>query len=532
MIRFEDVTFCYPQKDLYNKISFEIETGEHAVLIGSNGTGKSSLLKLIMDTDRYTYEGKIIKDAGARIGFIDQYVKHGSEEMTSFEFLAKPFIELQKKADEACAVLETAEDMEAAYGAYQVCLDEIDAVDGYNYESNIYKELAAAGLTDIAELPVTNISGGEYKLLAIIRGMLLKPQLLIMDEPDVFLDFENLIGLMKLINSYEGTLLAITHSRLLLNNCFDKILHIENEELQEFPGTYREYNDAMLETKINMLETASKFDDFLDIQRENIERMRKEATDKPDPRKGRQLKARVSYMERLQKKKGKYPFIEDHGEGFVFPEVEVPEFPGADPIISVKDYSLIYDKQILSGVNFKIFRGEKVAIVGNNGTGKSSLLRDVYHSFSVTNPGEAVFFKQIYDADARDNMSGGERNAAQLREICESGASVLFLDEPTSHLDIYSQIALEKAVNAYKGTVIMVSHDFYTVTDCVDRILILENGTLREMSGRSYRKSIYKKYFGADVFEEEKRRKEKEMRINALIKSRKYEEARAVFNEK
>ena len=108
---------------------------------------------------------------------------------------------------------------------------------------------------------------------------------------------------------------------------------------------------------------------------------------------------------------------------------------------------------------------------------------------------------------------------------------MIFLDEPTSHLDTYAQIALEKALDEYRGTVIMVSHDFYTIANIAQRILILENGTLREMSGRSYRRSIYKKYFESDIFEQERIRKEKEIRINALLKAGRYEEARAVLEK-
>ena len=228
MIKFTDVSFGFPQKDLYNEICFEIVAGDHAALIGSNGTGKSTLIDMIINTDDYLYDGKIEKDEAARIGYIPQFVKHETEDISSFDFLAKPFVELQQKSEAICAEMENAEDMDEVYGRYQKVLDEMDAIDAYNYDSNIRKELAIAGMTALEDTSVKKISGGEFKLLAIIKSMLLKPQLLIMDEPDVFLDFENIIGLSKLINNYEGTIIAISHNRLLLSQCFNKILHLEN----------------------------------------------------------------------------------------------------------------------------------------------------------------------------------------------------------------------------------------------------------------------------------------------------------------
>ena len=128
-----------------------------------------------------------------------------------------------------------------------------------------------------------------------------------------------------------------------------------------------------------------------------------------------------------------------------------------------------------------------------------------------------------------DVLSGGERNIKQLRALCESDAEILFLDEPSSHLDTYAQIALEKAIKEYQGTVLMVTHDFYTVANCADRILLLENGTVREQSGRAYRKSIYKKYFESDIFEAERIRVEKEVRIHALLRDGKWKEAKNVL---
>lgn len=526
MIKFTDVSYGFPQKDLYNKICFEIEEKDHAVLIGSNGTGKSTLIDMIIHTEDYLYDGKIEKDDKVRIGLVSQFVKHDMDEMTSFEYLAMPFIELQKKADAVCEKMQTAENMEAAYEEYQACLDEIEAVDGYNYEVNIKKELAVAGVSHLENNSIHQISGGEFKLLSIIRNMLLKPQLLIMDEPDVFLDFENLIGLARLINHYEGTLLAITHNRLLLSQCFQKVLHLENEELQEFPGTFAEYNQAMLETKIEMQEQATKDAQLIEVQKKYVEKLRADATRIASPVKGRQLKARATYLARLQARQCKNPFIEDRDFELQFPDVET----GVS--ISVKNYSLVYEKELLSNVSFDIMPGAKVAIVGANGTGKSSLLRDIYHMLSQDEEkkDKVALFTQIYEQDETQKLSGGERNIAKLKEIADSNASILLLDEPTSHLDTYAQIALENAIRDYKGTVLMVSHDFYTIANCADQILSLEDGTVRETSARAYRKSIYKKYFDSDIFEQERVRREKEIKINALLKEGKYAQAREVLS--
>lgn len=532
MIKFKDVVFVYPTKDILDGITFEIERGDHAVLIGSNGSGKSTLVKLMLDPDIYTYEGDIHKDENMRIAYVDQFVDHEDSDVTAYDFLAEPFIELQARIDETCAKMADEDAPDDIFDRYQECLDEMDAVDGYNYDSNIHKELAVAGISHVADVPVNKISGGEFKLLSIVRSMLMKPQLLVMDEPDVFLDFENLVGLMKLINDYDGTILSITHNRLLLSQCFNKVLHLENEKLQQFPGTYAEYNRAMLETKLEMHELTSKFDDFIAEQRVLVEKMRKEATETTDSKKGKQLRARSSYLDRIIAMREDYPFLETDKYDFSFPEVGESEADDhGQNTVSIKDYSLSFEREILRDVNFDIACGDKVAFVGANGTGKSSLLKDVYKLLSDENPDNIRMFSQIYD-DGHSTLSGGERNLKQLEEICESEAGILILDEPTSHLDIYAQAALERAIKAYKGTVLMVSHDFFTVTGCADRIMLLENGTLREQSPRAYRKSVYKKYFDSDIFETERIRKETEMRVNALIADKKYDEARELLKTK
>lgn len=545
MIKFENVSFGFPQKDLYEDISFSIEAGDHAALIGSNGCGKSSLIRLILDRDRYTYDGMIRIAPDCRIGYISQFVEHASEEITSFDYLAAPFLDLLARFDEICARLceEENPDLQTQYDSLMA---ELDSLDAYNYEPVIRKMLSSAGLDAIADTPVTRISGGEYKLLCILRSMLMKPHLLIMDEPDVFLDFENLVSLTRMINRYDGTILAVTHSRLLLSQCFDKILDIENKGIREFPGTFAEYSSWILETKIGLFEHCRDFDEFIEKQEDIVKRVGELASAMAIPRLGRQVKARATYLERLKKMRGEDPFLEDHHHAFRFltsAEADgtsgISPAAGGDlgtgsasaPAIELKDFSLSYDREILSHLSFSIRNGEKVALVGANGTGKSSLLREIYAMLEKEAPGKAGYFRQVITEQDGDLLSGGERCLAQLDRLCEEPHDILLLDEPTSHLDIHAQIALEKAIREYTGTVLMVSHDLFAVTGCTDRVLILENGTVREMSGRSYRKSVYRNYFDSDVFETERRRIAAEIRVSNLIRARKFDEARKELSE-
>lgn len=522
MIKFEDVSFGFAQKELYDQISFEINMGDHAVLIGSNGTGKSTLISMILDREKYLFDGRIEMPEGIRVGYVSQYMSHEGNEKV-FDYLSAPFIALLSKAEEAANAMAEAEDMDAAFETFQMLQDEIESMDAYNYEVNIRKQLAMANLEDLADHSVDQISGGEFKLISIIRNMLVKPNLLIMDEPDVFLDFENLVGLSRLINGYEGTLLAVTHNRLLLSQCFDKILHIENGELQEFPGSFAEYTSSMLETKTLTAEQAKKDEEWIEIQKQVVDRIRKIATANSAPKLGAQVHARASYLERLQARKAENPFLEDRNFDLCFPETE--EDDSQLPAISIRDYSLAYDKVLLSDVNFEIHAGEKVALVGANGTGKSSLLKDIISQVENTEAADDyAYFSQIYDESTQ--ASGGEQNISRLREICCSKAGIILLDEPSSHLDIYAQRALENAIKAYRGTVLMVSHDFYTVANCADRILMLEDGTLKELSPRAFRKRIYKQYFSSDIFEQEKQSRELEIRINSLLKNQKIKEAK------
>ena len=554
MINAEKLTFGFSSTILFQGISFSLEDNCHCALIGSNGTGKTTLMNLIREPEHYIFDGKITKEGVGRIGYVSQFaIREGDQSVTVYDYLCQDFQNLEQQINEVCEQMGEAEDMDALMERYQALLDESDAMDADNYEINIRRQLQLAELEDKESLELEKLSGGELKLVQIIRQMLRRPGLLIMDEPDVFLDFENLNGLRDLINAYKGTLLVVTHSRYLLAHCFDRIWHLENADLQEFEGNYTEYTHSRLQKKINLQMAA--ISDEEEVQRLNdmVERIRKDATEVVDPSLGRTLKGKVSYLNRLLSRQVKAPFVEIRQPEINLPDVENPEEP--IELLKLDNYALAFEDTLLENVNFTVHSGEKVALVGANGTGKTSMLREIWKNqnpaIQYSQEASPAFFSQLhaeilseqntiyqemlstgFDTEAQveehlqkycfdpdtlrrkvGQLSGGEKNLLQLAKLAAGNANLLLLDEPSSHLDTFAQIALEESIAAYKGAVLMVSHDFYTIVNCADTILFVENGSIRPMSGRAFRKMIYKKHFSKDYLELEMLKKDLETRI-------------------
>ena len=560
MIKAEKLTFGFSGSYLFRNISFCLEENCHCALIGSNGAGKTTLMNLIREPERFLFDGKLTRDGAGRIGYVSQFaLREGDQTVTVFDYLCQDFLALEQRINDVCLQMESAEDMDALMDRYQNLLDESDAIDADNHEVNIRLQLKLADLENKESLALEKLSGGELKMIQIIRQMLRRPGLLIMDEPDVFLDFENLNGLRDLINAYKGTLLVVTHSRYLLAHCFDRIWHLENGDLQEYEGSFTEYSYSRLQKKID-LKLASLADEE-EVQRINglIERLRDIAEEKADPQRGRALRSKVSYLNRLMSRQVKAPFVEIRQPDIWLPDVAAPE--EETELLRLENYSLSFEEKLLEGVSFAVHAGEKVALVGANGTGKTSMLREIWKnrhpSIRFSEAASPAFFSQLHAETLSEqntiyqeflaigfetkaqveehlqkycfepdslgrrvgNLSGGEKNLLQLAKLAAGHANLLLLDEPSSHLDTFAQIALENAIADYKGAVLMVSHDFYTIVNCADTILLVENGGIRPMSARAFRKMIYKKHFSKDYLELELQKKDFETRVERCLEA-------------
>lgn len=571
MIKVENLSYSFPQKDLFNNISFTLEDGQHCALIGASGSGKSTMIDMLMDPEKYIFDGKIEISPKARIGYVSQFSGiDKTNEMTVFEYIGEEFIKLQNEITSICAEMETSSDIDSLLEKYQEVLDAFQAIDGDNFENNIEKKLNLADLSKHLDLSISKLSGGEFKLIQVIKVMLTSPDLMIMDEPDVFLDFENLNSLKNLINSHKGIMLIITHNRYLLNHCFNKIIHLENTELQEFDGRYIDYNFSLLQTKIELQELAIADNEEIERNELIVEQLRSAATIHTNASRGRAVHARVKLLERLEARRIKEPFVDiKQPEIHLVTDNEIEETVA----LRVNDYSVGFADVLIENANFEIKSNEKVALIGSNGTGKTTLLREIFRNnneaIEINENIELAFLSQLqgemldesntildeffdvgfeteqkirehlqnygFESEVLNqkiaSLSGGEKNILQLAKVSASKANMLLLDEPTSHLDTYSQVALEDAIKNYNGAVLMISHDFYTIVNCVDYVLIIEDKTIRKMSLRKFRKMIYAKYFDKDYLEIEQKKKEVEMKVELALKNTDFARAK-VLSEK
>ena len=498
--------------------SFHIEEREKAALIGLNGAGKSTILKMIMkelDTD----EGDIILSKGKTIGYLSQHqdlsahhsileeLKSARTEIIDMERQIRT-MELEMKHLEG-------EQLESRLHSYHLLTQRFEQENGYAFQSELVGVLKGLGFHEEEfTKDVNTLSGGQKTRVALGKLLLTKPDVLLLDEPTNHLDMNSIAWLENYLLNYDGAVLIVSHDRYFLNRVVSKVIEIEHCNIMMFKGNY----SAFAEKKKIIREAQIK--EYLNQQQEIkhqeavIEKLRSFNREKSIKRAESREKM-LDKMERIEKP------IDNQAELHFSLE---PSCVSGNDVLSVENISKAFGSNTLfQNISFEIKRGEHVAIIGDNGTGKTTLLKILNELIAadsgVFKLGTKVKIgyydqehhvlhmdKTIFDEISDDypsltntqirntlaaflftgddvykliqDLSGGERGRVSLAKLMLSEANFLILDEPTNHLDIASKEILEKALNEYTGTVLYVSHDRYFINQTATRILDLVNKSL------------------------------------------------------
>lgn len=521
LISLNNINKFYNGNQLLNNISLSIDENDKIGLVGNNGCGKSTLLKIItgsVEPDRFTEKDGIISMASkTTIGYLEQMGGLDSEKTVMAE-MKSVFDEMHKAIErlrEIESEIETGDNSSA--DEYQRLSSWIEANDGYNTDVKIRTVLNGMGFSE-NELnrTVSGFSGGEKTRLCIARLLLEEPNLLILDEPTNHLDFKTIMWLEDYLRSYKGAVLIVSHDRYFLDRLCTSICEIERGILKRYKGNYsafvrqREENDTRQAKEYELQQKQiAKLEDYV---AKNLVRA---STTKMAQSKRKQLEK----MEVIEKPFHETKSAKIHFTYAVEPPLDVLKVKGVD--ISVGEGSS--HKTLVDEINFEVRRGEKIGIIGDNGIGKSTLLKIIQEKLShkgivrwnsnikisyfeqeSTNLNrELTVMEEIHsrypsmsDLEVRNLLaqvrlvgenvfkqtgviSGGERAKLCFAIMMQEHGNVLILDEPTNHLDLSSKEAIEEALAEYTGTIIFVSHDRYLLSKIADRLIELTDGTYR-----------------------------------------------------
>ena len=511
----QSICKSFGEKVILQDASFHIEEREKAALIGNNGAGKTTLLRIIME-EISADSGQVVIAKDKKIGYLAQYQDiHGhhtiyEELMTTKQYILDMENKIRSLEQEMKYV--AGDKLESLMNSYTRLTHQFELENGYAYKSEIVGVLKGLGFEEEDySKQIENLSGGQKTRVALGKLLISKPDILLLDEPTNHLDMESIAWLETYLLNYPGAVFIVSHDRYFLDKVVTKIVEIEAAQMRMYEGNYSAY--ALKKAQLR----DAQYKAYLNQQRE-IKHQEAVITKLRSFNRKKSIKRAESRVKMLDKIQRIEKPIEIDNQMRISLE---PRFISGNDVLTVEGLSKAFPGQTLfTDINFEIKRGERVALIGNNGTGKTTILK-ILNGIVDADAGrfalgskvqigyydqehhvlhmEKTIFQEISDTyptltetEIRNmlaaflftgddvfklisSLSGGERGRVSLAKLMLSEANFLILDEPTNHLDIASKEILEEALNSYTGTVLYVSHDRYFINQTATRIMDLTN---------------------------------------------------------
>lgn len=518
-----NISKSFGSNEIIKDANFLVNEHEKVAIVGVNGAGKTTLLKILTGEERAD-SGNVILAKDAKLGYLRQINNVDStlsiidELYTVIEHILnmeKRMLEMQEQMQHL-----SGEELEALYSSYTALTHSYELMDGYAAKSKVIGILKGLGFNENDfERKINTLSGGQKTRVFLAKLLLEEPDIILLDEPTNHLDLRSIEWLESYLLNYKGAVIIVSHDRYFLDKIVSKVIDIENAEVQMYSGNYSDFS-----AKKQMLLDA-KMKEYLNQQQE-IKHQEAVITKLKQFNREKSIKraeSRQKQLEKIDRVEAPVTHIEN-----MKLSLDISKESGKD-VLTVHDLSKSFDeKHLFSNINFEIKRGERVAIIGDNGTGKTTLLK-IINGLLSPDTGEVIYGSNVsiayYDQEHQvlhmdktlfdeisdtypdmnntqirnilaaflftgedvfkkiGDLSGGERGRVSLVKLMLSKANFLLLDEPTNHLDILSKDVLESALNSFPGTICYVSHDRYFINKTATRILDLTGNRLLNYIG-------------------------------------------------